>query len=283
MLEDIPLVVAFIGSAICAVWDLKTTDIPDKVPYIMMAIGLLFWGVQSYVSGDYMLLASSAIAGLGLLGFGFLMYYFGQWGGGDAILLSAIGFLLPVAPQGFMQTFFPYPFSYTINVFIVGAAYMILYAVIIAARDKKIVSAFSHDLKASSKIISIGTLGLIGIFLAATVYMTNIFQIPLSSELVLAGVFLPAVATIGIYIVFKFAKSVENVGFKKRIPVSKLKVGDVLLESRLLEGINEKQLRKIRHSGKKFVWVKSGVPFVLAFPFALLVTLYIGDLLLVVI
>jgi hypothetical protein len=278
MLEYIPLAAAFIGSTVSAAWDLKTTEIPDQIPYAMMAVGVIYWAVQSYLLASYMPLLWSVVAGLSLLGFGFLMYYLGQWGGGDAKLLSAIGFLLPFVPTGFKTTFFPYPFSYTINVFIIGAAYMILYAVLMAVRNKKILTAFVHDLKASSRIITLGTLGLFTVFLLLTFYLTSLLQIQLSTQLVLIGVAVPALATIGLYIVFKFAKSVENIGFKQKIPLSKLRVGDVLMESKRWEGINEKQLRKIKHSGKRFVWIKSGVRFAPAFPLALLFTLYFGDL-----
>jgi prepilin signal peptidase PulO-like enzyme (type II secretory pathway) len=97
---------------------------------------------------------------------------------------------------------------------------------------------------------------------------------------VFASIALPSLATIGLYIVFKFAKSVESVGFKQRIPVSRLKVGDVLLESKVWDGISKRQLQKIKRSGKRFIWVKSGVRFAPAFPLALLFTLYFGDLIL---
>ena len=281
--EYIPLATAFVGATVSALWDLKTTEIPDAIPYVMMAIGLVFWGAQSYLLADYMLLVSSVIAGLGLLGFGFLMYYLGQWGGGDAKLLSAIGFLLPVAPQGFAHTLFPYPFTYTINVFIIGALYMVLYATVVAARNRKVISAFMHDVKASSKIIAFGTAALVVVFFGATYYVTSILQIPFSADVILVSIVFPSLATIGIYVVFKFAKSVENVGFKQKIPMSKLKVGDVLMENRLWEGITEKQLQRIKKSRKRYVWIKSGVRFGPAFPLALLFTLYFGDLIFLIV
>ncbi len=64
---------------------------------------------------------------------------------------------------------------------------------------------------------------------------------------------------------------------KKRIPVSKLRVGDVLLSSKLWEGITEKELKRIKRSGKRYVRIKEGVRFGPAFPLALLFTIYFGD------
>jgi len=80
-----------------------------------------------------------------------------------------------------------------------------------------------------------------------------------------------------LFLVWKFVKAVEEIAFKKRIPVSKLRVGDVLLESKVWEGITGRELRAIRKSGKKFIWIKSGVCFAPAFPLALLFTVYFGD------
>jgi prepilin signal peptidase PulO-like enzyme (type II secretory pathway) len=132
-------------------------------------------------------------------------------------------------------------------------------------------------MKASSKIIIISSVFLLSFFLALSFYFTSIFNAKLSyEELVKNSLFLVFVA-IGLFAVFKFAKSVEEIGFRKKIPVSKLKVGDILNESRELEGITEKELEKIKKSGKKFVTIKEGIRFGPAFPLALLFTLYFGD------
>ena len=84
-------------------------------------------------------------------------------------------------------------------------------------------------------------------------------------------------ASAGLYILWKFVKAVENVGFKKKIPVSKLRVGDVPDYYKIWEGITEKEIRKIKKSGKKYIWIKEGVRFAPAFPLALLFTLIMGD------
>jgi len=90
----------------------------------------------------------------------------------------------------------------------------------------------------------------------------------------------PLIAILALFVIWKFTKSVEEVGFKKRIPVSKLKVGDVLLESKKWEGITKKELKKIKRS-RKYVTVKEGVRFAPSFVLALLFTLYFGDGLLI--
>jgi len=66
-----------------------------------------------------------------------------------------------------------------------------------------------------------------------------------------------------------YGKLVEKICFIKRVPVSKLKIGDVLLENKLWEGISAAELRKIRKQ-KKYVWIKEGVRFAGVFPITLL-------------
>jgi Flp pilus assembly protein protease CpaA len=272
----IPLATAFIGSTLAGIWDLKTTEVPDQIPYVMIAIALIFYGIQSYLEWNYWPIVSSLTAGLTLLGLGFAMYYLGQWGGGDAKILSAMGFLLPTAPLP-VKTFFPFPASYLINVFLVGAMYMLVYAFIMAMLNKKIILGFLKDMKANSKIISLGSICLFATFLVINLYLIKTFDLVYNIPSLIANSILPLILTIVLYVIWRFAKVVEDVGFKKKIPISELKVGDVLLESKLWEGLTEKDLKKIKASGKRFVYIKEGVRFAMSFPLALLFTLYFGD------
>jgi len=278
MFEIISISTAFIGSILAALFDLKTTEIPDEIPYAMIVIALVIYGVQSLIQWNYWPLLDSISVGLILLAFGFVMYYLGQWGGGDAKILSAIGFLIPKLPTSFAkELMFPFPVSYLINVFFVGAAYMLMYAFIIALINKKIFSKFFKDIKASSRLLSIGSAVLFIMFLFLNWSLINYFGVDFDIFIVIKNSVLPLITTISLFIIWKFAKTVEDVGFKKKIPISKLKVGDVLLESKLWEGITQKELNKIRKSGKKSVVVKEGVRFAMAFPLALFFSLYFGD------
>lgn len=278
MFELLSIVIAFVGSAAAGFWDLKTTEIPDKIPHLMIACGIAIAIAESYLASSYWPLLSSAIAGGSFLVFGFFMYYLGQWGGGDAKILSAIGFLLPTLPENFSAGLaFPFSISFLFNVFLIGAAYMLVYALVFALMNKKLISQFFDDIKKSQKIIFFGSIILFLVFLSLnwflSVYLNNVYNLAsiVSNSLLLLA------ASIGLFLIFKFAKVVEDFGFKKKIPISKLKIGDVLLDSKVFEGITEKELKKIKKSGKKFLWVKEGVRFGLAFPLALLFTLFVGD------
>ncbi|MEM7827385.1 MAG: prepilin peptidase, partial [Candidatus Aenigmatarchaeota archaeon] len=136
IINYIPLATALAGTTIAAIWDLKTTEVPDQLPYIMIAIALFFYSYQSIIEWSFWPIVNSLIYGLAFLGFGGFMYYIGQWGAADSWILAAIGFLLPVTSQGFASTILPFPLSYFINLFIIGAVYMLLYAFVFALRNR---------------------------------------------------------------------------------------------------------------------------------------------------
>ena len=280
VISYIPLAAAFAGTTIAAIWDLKTTEVPDQLPYIMIAIALLFYGYQSIAEWSFWPILNSLIYGLVFLGFGALMYYIGQWGGADSLILSAVGFLLPVAPQGFSSTILPFPVSYFINMFMVGAVYMMLYAFVFALRNRKILSGFVTDLKASVNILAVGFIGLFILFYAAGLNISKIFYGSVDFTRAFYMSLYPLFSVAVLYVVWRFAKSVELHGFRRRVPISKLKVGDMLLSEKKLIGVTKEQVNALKKSGKMYVDIKNGVPFAVAFPLALLVTLFYGDLIL---
>lgn len=274
MLPLIPLIVAFVGSIYAAIWDLRTTEIPDEIPHAMIAFALIFYAIQSVIANDYWIFLDSLLYGSAIFALGFVMYYAGQWGGGDAKILAAVIFLLPVA-----QTTLPFPITYLLNVFLVGAGYMIIYSFILALRNRKIFSAFFIDIKKSKAVIALGSIALFATFAIINYFILVLLAFPINYILLFRNAMIPLFAAIGLFVIWRFSKAVEDVGFKKKISISKLKVGDVLIESKLWEGITARQLKKIKKSGKKSVWIKEGVRFAPTFPLALVFTLIYGDFL----
>ncbi len=274
MLEILLFLVAFIGSAAAGFFDLKTTEIPDKIPYVMIAIGIIGNIIASYLTWSYWPFVYSMIAGLGFLGFGFVMYYLGQWGGGDAKILSALGFLVPTYQSA--KLILPFSIGLFFNVFLIGAIYMIVYAFALSVTNKRIWSSFFKDLKANARMILVYNSALIASVILMGLLSARYFEfLPLKEFTILVVTI--GLASAGLYILWKFVKAVENIGFKKKIPVSKLKVGDVPDYYKVWEGITEKEIRKIKKSGKKYIWIKEGVRFAPAFPIALIFTLVFGD------
>ena len=123
------IIIALVGSIFCGLWDLKTSDIPDKICWLMISLGIGLHGLESYLIGSTAPLISSLTVGSIFLAFGIFMYYTGQWGGGDGELLTAIGFTLPTAS---VLTFFPFPVAFFFNLVFLGAFYSVIYVIFLA-------------------------------------------------------------------------------------------------------------------------------------------------------
>lgn len=283
MLEYIFVLTAFIGSSIAAFYDVKTTEIPDKIPLIMVVVAFSLRGLYSLVSGDiWFLLSGLMVGGLFFL-FGFFMYFTGQWGGGDAKLLAAIGALLPSVPAGFSPYLeFPFFLTFLINLFMVGSIFIIIYAFSYSFLDKNITKEFIKDMKGNKKesinFILVVFAILFGFFVLTSFHGWNIIN-PLLYFSILPGAG-------GLFVLFKFLKVVENKGFKKRIRTKDLEEGDMIAEdikklnikSKVIRGLTQEEVDKIRKI-KKTVWIKEGVRFGPVFPITLFVTLFLGDFL----
>lgn len=282
VLEQVIFGTAMVGSVAAAAYDLKTTEVPNWLFYVMLAVGVPAVGLYSFFFGSLETFAISAATGLGLLGLGYVMYRFGQWGGADMVLLAIVGFLMPsVSGQFPGDVAFPFGLSFLFNLFIIGAAYMIAYAAIFAMRNRTVITNFRSGMAKSTRMLAILCISMTAVFACLMFYISGLVG-GLSGAEMARGVALPLALTVSFVVVYRFAKAVENYGFKVKIPVSKLKVGDMLLDEKKLVGITQAQVNRIRRSGKKFVWIKDGVRFVPAFPLALLFTLYVGDAILLV-
>lgn len=277
MIQTISLATLFIGTTAAAIWDLKTTEVPDQLSYAMIGIAILLFSYQSFSIGSYEPILNSLMVGLPFLGFGFLMYYLGQWGGADALILGSVGFFLPALN---LQTVFPFPLTFLFNLFLIGAAYMLIYGMVFALMNKRVVLQLRKDFKANSRLIFFGSIGLFVVFFFANYYIGKNFLYTTDLSFLVLNSVIPLVLAIGLFLIWKFAKVVEDYGFKRKILVSKLKVGDMLMKQRKLTGITEKQLRNIRKSGTRYVWIKEGVRFAPAFVLALLFTVFYGDVIL---
>lgn len=283
VLDQVIFGTAILGSVAASVYDLKTTEVPNWVFYAMLIVGVPAVIAKVFFGGSFDIFAISGLTGLGLLGFGYMMYRIGQWGGADMVLLALIGFLVPSAGEWApTQIAFPFGLSFLFNVFIIGAVYMLIYAAVFAARNKTVSYKFKSELKASSKLLVLLLVLMAATFAGAMLYINYLLGNALTTLEILRGILVPLALVVSFFVVYKFAKSVESFGFRKKIPTSKLRVGDMLLDERKLVGMTQQQISKIKKSGRKFVWIKDGVRFAPAFPIALIFTIYFGDAILLV-
>lgn len=262
MLEIIAI--AVFGTVLAGLWDLKTTEVPDQLPYAMIGIGILYWLADAFVTKAYANLVTSLLVGSAILAFGMIMYKKGQWGGADAWIFAAIGYMIPI----YDGTLFIFP--YIANFAVVAVFYTVVYAIGVGILHPEIFRLAGDEIRKKAKFILLPLAAFIGTS-AAYLVTGEIMVLPVA--LVLGVAFLMAVF-------FMYAKTVEKNYFTRKIPVGKLRKGDVLQEGNWV-GITEKDIAKIR-SKHKFVTIKDGVRFVPVFAIALVVTLLFGNVFLMI-
>ena len=92
-IQLVPVLVAVVGTALLAYTDYKTTYMPDKYTHSMLLIGLVWLVLFNSSPASAFLIALITFAVL------FLMYLFGQIGGGDVKLFTALALLIPSYPK----------------------------------------------------------------------------------------------------------------------------------------------------------------------------------------
>ena len=87
-------VIILVALIVGSITDFKKREVPDALNYSLIAIGIAFGLISSIFTWSPWPVLSS-IGGLagGYL-FGALMFYTGQWGGGDSKMMMALGALL---------------------------------------------------------------------------------------------------------------------------------------------------------------------------------------------
>ena len=115
MLFEMTLVllgISLVGFGMAGYWDLRTTEFPDWLPYAMIILALGTRGLFSFLTGDYSLIINSVLYGGAFLLFGLGLYWFKQWGDGDAWLLGVMGFLWPDSGSFSVSTLLPFPAAF---------------------------------------------------------------------------------------------------------------------------------------------------------------------------
>ncbi len=258
------LLIAVIGTVIAGLWDLKTTEVPDELAVGLVVIGVFYWIANWILTGDFTSLFFSLVIGSVLLSIGLILYKKGQWGGADAWILAAIGYMIPL--YGGQLFIIPY----ILNFMIVSIVYTVAYAGIMGLMNPVSLSLFKKDLKGNATLLSVPFIAFVVVYIAFLA--TNIRSLaPLATVLI----------SIALLLVFwRYAVIIEKHVFKKKIPVKKLRTGDVL-DSMKWIGLTDKQVKSLKRT-RKYVVIKTGVRFVPVFPITLLLTLLYGNLFLIV-
>ncbi|MCF7861800.1 A24 family peptidase [Candidatus Woesearchaeota archaeon] len=278
--------------AYASISDFRTREVPDWLSYSIIISGFGIRTIGALFSWDYWYLLD------GLIGFGImfalahLLFYTGQWGGGDSKVLMGMGVILGSYPVDFI--FSPalgdIPFSllaaFMVNLAILGSVYGLVWSFGLAFSNlrkfgKELVKVNRQKQTRIWKIVMLIVFMIaLGIYFYPTENVVN--YLALSSSLLFVFV---------VYLII-FIKIIERVFMEYYIPVSKVTPGDWIVNDVVINGkricgpkdlgISEEQiavLYKLHKKGKiSKVKIKAGIPFIPSFLFSYIFTIVWGNI-----
>jgi hypothetical protein len=282
MLDIIGVIIALLGTLYSSYTDIKTGEVSEKLVYSMIGIGVIL------VILDYSMSSAIWIFGLAALVFalGFALYIFGQIGGGDVFLFTALALLVPnypaflkplMAQLGISPVTPIYPFI--VPVFLMsGIFFMVVIPTIYLRKlfkQKKRIEDFRRKV-------------LYGLIYCA-VFLPLIYMWSRLSSLI-AVLFIPMFFA---FMIIPFKDDVVRLFFARKKKVSALNDDDVLALEVMSQGVIKKlglwrktftklELGKIKERAKKYkittVMVCEDLPKYVPYIFASLVlNLIFGD------
>lgn len=276
--------ISLIGLGIATITDIKRREVPDYVNYSLLIAGIAIGAISSIFSWTIWPLVN-AVAGF-ITGYvlAALLFYTGQWGGGDAKMLMGLGALHGIGFTTLYQvTHFSWPLfgTFFITIFFAGAVYSMIYFItLLLVKHKETKKVIAHERKKPvwKKLRIVVMLLLVtGVILA----LTTPYQ-----GLRLSMYLLTLILVFGIYL-FIFGRPLQQELMVKQISSDKLVPGDWLAQplskdgkiiiTQKSTGLDEKQIAQIQQLGITHVTVKEGIPFIPAFLLAYIIILFLGN------
>lgn len=235
---------------------LNDNNVPDEFAVTGIIGGLLLHGAQSYVTGSMTPVTWSITGGLIAGVYGWAAYYKGFWGGADAMILTMLGFTVPLTATGEASVL--YVLDLVFNFMISAVAVTIIYAGAKFYTAEGSTEKFLEKLKERRKFIATG------------IIFTGLFSIFLQINGVNGAVFF-AVITV-LLVMYEWISLVED-----RYLVREIDAEDALDEvpakdqgfGKKIQGLTEEDLEKFEDEKIK---VRTGVPLVPVFLLAVVLT-----------
>ena len=274
----ISIIVLLIGS----ITDLRTREVPDWVNYGLLSLGIGLNLLFSVIYQTPSFIINSIIGLAIFFGVAYIMFYAGQWGGGDSKMIMGLGAMIGINVASFFSEFL---FGFLINILFAGALYGLLWSFYLAYKNRNKFRAELKKVLSQKKIEKIkwGILALT-IFLIVLFFLININFIKI---LILSLAFVILTA----FYLWAFVRAIEKSSMYKLVEPSKLTEGDWIVNDVYVNkeyitgpkdlGIEKKQIRKLIEFYKKRkigkILIKEGIPFVPSFLIAFTITFLFGN------
>tara|TARA_B100002003_G_C14145465_1_gene550731 strand:+ start:1137 stop:1991 length:855 start_codon:yes stop_codon:yes gene_type:complete len=280
MLTIILVSIALIYLLIASYTDIKTREVPDWLNFSLVPLALGVRLIYSLAVNEYSVIIDGLVGFAAFFVLALVMFYTGQWGGGDSKLLMGLGALI-----GLEFSFNTFMASFLINTIIIGSLYGLIWSVLSAFRNRKKFVKELHKIKKSMLKLRRFMLVLFVLLLLTLFIVPDLF-----SRFLILSIIVVIYSTFYLMI---FIKIVERSCMLRYVKPTDVTEGDwiakdVIINNKRLTGpkdlgIERKQLNKLiayYKKGKiKRVLIKVGIPFVPSFLVAYILTLLYGNLL----
>ncbi|MFH2020035.1 MAG: A24 family peptidase [archaeon] len=282
---DFFLTLSLIAIIIGSWTDIRTLEVPDWLNYTLIAVGIGGNLIYTIVEWDAIFIIRSLLGLAAALALGLLMFYTGQWGGGDSKMLFGLGAMIGVNWPLRLDFFW----MFLVNMLFAGAAYglawVIAMAIIYRKKLSKKISAMLKDKKLTRIRLVSGLAAVTALIIIFFIQIDNFAKLALTTMLVLLYF---------LNYMFVLIKAVEEVAMIKTVDPEKLTEGDWIAQEIKVDGkhiagpkelgLEKKQLKEIlalKALGKiTKVKVKYGIPFVPSFLIAFVFTLVTNQIVL---
>ena len=278
----ISYMLAFLVLLIGSFTDLKTREVPDWVNYGLVIAGIALNLLFSVIYSSWSFIINS-VAGLAVFFcIAYVMFYTGQWGGGDSKMLMGLGVIIGIDIFSLKSEFLT---GFFINILLAGAAYGLLWSVYLALKNRK---KFAREFR---KFLSAKKTARAKYYLLALVAILTVASFFADDSGIRIMLLSLAFVSLLSFYMWIFVKAIENSSMYRLVEPFKLTEGDWIVKDIHVNkeyicgpkdlGIEKKQIRKLieLYKRKKVgkILIKEGIPFVPSFLIAFIITFMIGN------
>lgn len=215
-----------IALAIGSITDLKTREVPDYVNYGLIISGIALNLLFSIVYSSFSFIINSIVGLLVFFGIAYIMFYAGQWGGGDSKMLMGLGSMIGIDVGLKLNQFLA---SFLINALLIGAIYGLIWSFFLVVKNKKKFWKEFRRKLLEKKIVQTKRIILVLLIVFVVSFLfARMFYLKL---LFLSAAFLILMT----FYLWIFVRAVEKACMHKMVEPSKLTEGDWIAEEVVLK------------------------------------------------
>jgi len=222
MIELILLSIAALVLIIGSIHDIRVREVPDWLNFSLIAAALGIRLLYSSYTSEWSVLINGLVGFAAFYLLALVMFYTGQWGGGDSKLLMGMGAVFGLDIFFFRTLEVPLMVWFFVNSLFVGAIYGFGFSIIMAIRrwkDFKLEYVKRYRKARIVKLVTYAVIVILGILML-------VVDVP-----VLRMMFLILMITLFVIVfLWIFIKTVETVGMVKTLKTEDLTEGDWIVD-----------------------------------------------------